>query len=76
MAMAATGIATAAIGSARAVMGKAKAATGVVPTGSIATGIAANLVPMKGSRDMAATYKMRAIIFDYFRYFHFTIFSI
>ena len=56
MAMAATGMVTAAIGSAVVAMGKAKAATGAVPTGTIATGMAADLVPIKGSRDMAATY--------------------
>ena len=55
MAMAATGMVTAAIWSAAAAMGKAKAATGAVPTGTIATGMAADLVPIKGSRDMAAT---------------------
>ena len=56
MAMAPTGMVTAAIGSAVATIGKAKAATGAVPTGTIATGMVADLVPIKGSRNMAATY--------------------
>ena len=57
MAMASTGMVTAAIWSAAAAMGKAKAATGAVLTGTIATGMTADLVPIKGSWDMAATYK-------------------
>ena len=57
MAMAATGMVMAAIGSAVATMGKAKAALGAVPRLAIATGMAADLVPIKGSWDMAATYK-------------------
>ena len=56
MAMAATGMVTAAIGSAVAAMGKAKTVAGVVPTKTIATGMAADLLPIKGSRDMTATY--------------------
>ena len=56
MAMAATGMVTAVIGPAVAAMGKAKAAPGAVLTGTIAAGMAADLVPIKGTRDMAATY--------------------
>ena len=51
MAMAATGMVTAAIGFAVAAMGMAKAATGAIPTGTITTGMEANLVPIRGSRD-------------------------
>ena len=56
MAMAATGMVTAAIGPAVAAMGKAKTAPVVVPTGTIATGMAADLVPIKGRRCIAVTY--------------------
>ena len=52
----ATGMATPAIGPAVAAMGKEKAAPGVVLTGTIAAGMAANLVPTTESQYIAATY--------------------
>ena len=55
MAMAAAVMVTATIGSAVATMGKAKAEPGVVPTGTITMGMAVDLVPIKGSRQIAAT---------------------
>ena len=54
--MAATGMVMLGIGSAVATMRKAKAAQGAVPTGTITTGMEANLVFIKGSRYIAATY--------------------
>ena len=57
MAMATIGMVTAAIGTVVAAMRKAKTALGAVPTGgTIATEIAAVLVPIKGSRYTATIY--------------------
>ena len=56
MAMAATGMVAAAIRPSVAATGKAKAAPVKVPTGTIAAGMAADLVSIKGRRCIEATY--------------------
>ena len=56
MAMTTTGMVTTAIGPAVATMGKVKSAPGAVWTGMIAAGMEADVVPIKESRYIAATY--------------------